>query len=229
MRLLLAEDEQEMASFIARGLREASFAVDIARDGEQAIYHAEVNGYDIAILDVRLPVKDGFSVCRHLRKQGFQAPILILTALDDPEDVICGLNCGADDYLQKPFDFKILLARIRALLRRTNQSTDSTIRVGDLTLNLLDHTANRGGRLIRLTSKEYALLELLMTHPGRTISRHAIAERVWDEAFDPFSNVIDVYVNRLRKKVDQGFDNHLIQTRRSEGYVLASAQAAKAS
>jgi two-component system copper resistance phosphate regulon response regulator CusR len=220
MRVLLVEDEMEMARVIAKGLREESYAVDIAFDGEQALYHADVNTYDLAILDVQLPVKDGFSVCRELRKRSFQAPILILTALDDPEDVICGLNCGADDYIAKPFDFAVLLARIRALLRRAQQPESRMLKFADLTLNALDHTAVRAGRFMRLTSKEYALLELLMLHPGQVLTRSAIAEYVWDEPFDPYSNVIDVYVNRLRKKIDHGFTDHLIQTRRSEGYVL---------
>src|SRR6266542_3927370 len=148
MRLLLAEDDPEIAGFIARGLREHSYAVDVAADGEQALYDAEVNTYDLVILDVRLPIKDGFSVCRELRKQSFRGPILFLTALDDVEDVICGLNCGADDYLTKPFDFPVLLARLRALLRRAQQSRPTAMQVEDLTLNPLNHTAIRGGHLI---------------------------------------------------------------------------------
>ena len=138
MRVLVVEDEAEMARIIARGLREESYAVDIAGDGEQALYHAEVNSYDLAILDVKLPIKDGFSVCRQLRKQLFSAPIVLLTALDDPEDIICGLNCGADDYIVKPFDFPILLARIRALLRRAQPPGPKKLEFGDLTLNVLD-------------------------------------------------------------------------------------------
>jgi len=227
MRLLLTEDEPEMARFIAQGLREQSYAVDIARDGEQALYQAEVNSYDLAILDVRLPVKDGFSVCRELRQRSFRAPIILLTALDDAEDIVCGLNCGADDYLTKPFDFPILLARVRVLLRRSPAAPVRlhTIQVEDLTLNTMDHTATRGGRVIRLTAKEYALLELLMLHPGQVLSRETIAEHVWGEQFDPFSNVIDVYINRLRKKIDYGFERHLFHTRRGEGYILSSAPA----
>jgi len=216
-----------MARFIAQGLREQSYAVDVARDGEQALYDAEVNSYDLAILDVRLPIKDGFSVCRELRQRSFRAPILLLTALDDAEDIVCGLNCGADDYLTKPFDFPILLARVRALLRRAPAPPvrPHTIQVEDLTLNTLDHTAARGGRVIRLTAKEYVLLELLILHPGQILSRETIAEYVWGEQFDPLSNVIDVYVNRLRKKLDHGFEHHLLHTRRGEGYLLLSAPA----
>jgi len=222
VRLLLTEDDPEIARVIAKVLREHGYAVDIAGDGEQALYNAEVHSYDLAILDVRLPIKDGFSVCRELRKRSFGAPILLLTAMDDVEDVICGLNCGADDYLTKPFDFPVLLARLHALLRRVQQTRPNMIKVEDLTLNTLDHTASRSGRSIRLTAKEYALLELLMLHPGETLNREAIAEQVWGGHFDPFSNVIDVYMNRLRKKIDQGFEHHLLHTRRSEGYTLSS-------
>lgn len=225
MRVLLVEDESEMAGFIARGLREQSYAVDVAADGEQALYLADINKYDFAILDVRLPVKDGFSVCRELRRCSFRAPILMLTALDDVEDLVCGLNSGADDYLTKPFDFRVLRARIAALLRRAEVLRPSNMKVADLTLNTWDHTAERGGRNIRLTAKEYALLELFMLRAGQVLGREVIAEHVWDEHFDPFSNVIDVYVNRLRKKVDHGFETHLIHTRRSEGYVLAAGPA----
>lgn len=217
----MAEDEPEMAGFIARGLREQSYAVDVAVHGEQALYLAEINTYDLAILDVRMPGKDGFSICRELRGRFFRAPILMLTALDDVEDLVCGLKCGADDYLTKPFDFRVLRARIGALLRRTEVLRPSNMQVADLTLNTWDHTAERGGRNIRLTAKEYALLELFMLRAGQVLGREVIAEHVWDEHFDPFSNVIDVYVNRLRKKVDHGFRTHLIHTRRSEGYVLA--------
>jgi two-component system copper resistance phosphate regulon response regulator CusR len=220
MRVLLVEDEPEMAAVIARALRDHSYAVDIAPDGGRAMYAASVNPYDFAILDVRLPVKDGFSVCRELREQSFRAPILMLTAMDDVEDMVCGFNCGADDYLTKPFDFRVLLARMQALLRRAEVVRPNVIRAGDLTLNTLDHTAARGGRTIRLTAKEYALLELFMLHPNQILGRAIIAEHVWDERFDPFSNLIDVYVNRLRKKLDEGPAPSLIHTRRSEGYIL---------
>jgi two-component system copper resistance phosphate regulon response regulator CusR len=225
MRLLLAEDDPNVAGCIARGLRAQGYAVDIALDGGQALYDAEVHSYDLAILDVQLPVKDGFSVCRELRNKSFRAPILVLTALDDVEDVICGLNCGADDYITKPFDFPILLARLRALLRRTQQDRPNTIQLEDLTLNTLNHTASRGGRPIRLTAKEYALLELLMLHPGEILDRETIAEHVWESHYDPFSNVIDVYVNRLRKKIDEGSAPQLLHTRRGEGYILSGAAA----
>jgi DNA-binding response OmpR family regulator len=219
--LLLAEDEPEMASYISRGLRERSYAVDVVADGAAALYAAGINSYDLAILDVRLPVKDGYSVCRELRQRSFRAPILMLTALDDPEDVICGLHSGADDYLTKPFDFGILVARIHSLLRRANEVRRETIRVEDLSLNTLDHTASRGGHKVTLTAKEYTLLEMLMLHSGKVLSREAIAREVWDEQFDPLSNVIDVYVNRLRKKLDREAAHPLIHTCKNEGYMLA--------
>jgi two-component system copper resistance phosphate regulon response regulator CusR len=220
MRVLLVEDEPEMAAVIARALRDHSYAVDIAPNGGEAMYAASINPYDFAILDVRLPVKDGFSVCRELRQQSFQAPILMLTAMDDVEDMVCGFNCGADDYLTKPFDFRVLLARMRALLRRAETVRPNLLQAGDLTLNTSDHSAARGGRAIRLTAKEYALLELFMLHPGQILGRERIAQHVWDERFDPFSNLIDVYVNRLRKKLDEGTGVSIIHTRRSEGYIL---------
>jgi DNA-binding response OmpR family regulator len=222
MRVLLVEDEPDMAGFIAKGLRNESYAVDVAGDGPAGLYQAAVNDYDLVILDVRLPVKDGLTVCRELRDRSFRSPILMLTALDGAEDVVSGLNSGADDYLPKPFDFRVLLARMRALLRRAESVRPNVIQVGDLSLNTLNHTASRGGHLITLTAKEYALLELFMLHPGQVLGRAKIAEHVWDEDFDPFSNLIDVYVNRLRKKIDLGFGQSLIQTRRSEGYMLSA-------
>ena len=222
MKVLVVEDEPLMASFIARGLRGNGFDVDIASDGNQAILTAERNNFALVILDLRLPIKDGLTVCRELRAKSFKSPILMLTALDSVNDVVTGLNSGADDYLPKPFDFEVLLARIRALLRREQQLHDDVLSVGDLSLNTVDHTATRGGRAIKLTAKEYALLELLMLHQGQILSRERIAEHVWDETFDPFSNIIDVYVKRLRRKIDHGSNQPLIHTRRSEGYMLAT-------
>src|SRR5947209_4917044 len=195
-----------MARFIAKGLREESYAVDIAHTGMEALTQAQVNDYDLFVLDVKLPKKDGFSVCRELRANGATSPILLLTAFNDPEDVVCGLNCGADDYLTKPFDFSVLLARIRALLRRVPEQTPTVLNFYDLHLNTSDHTAARAGRSIRLTAQEYALMELFMLHPRKLLRREAIAKYVWHESFDPFSNIIDVYINRVRKKIDTGFD-----------------------
>jgi len=223
VRLLIAEDEPEMARFIAKGLREESYAVDIAHTGMEELTQAQVNDYDLFVLDVKLPKKDGFSVCRELRANGATSPILLLTAFNDPEDVVCGLNCGADDYLSKPFDFNVLLARIRALLRRVAQQQPAVLNFHDLRLNTSVHTAARAGRSIRLTAQEYALIELFMLHPRQLLRREAIAKYVWHESFDPFSNIIDVYINRVRKKIDTGFDVHLLHTVPNQGYVLSDS------
>jgi DNA-binding response OmpR family regulator len=223
MRVLVVEDEPQMAGFIARGLRDDGYVVDVAPDGGQAMEKIETHTYDLVLLDLRLPGKDGLTVCRELRDQFFKAPILMLTAMDGVTDIVNGLNSGADDYLPKPFDFGVLLARMRALVRRSGQARSSVLKVGDLSLNTLDHTAMRGSRAIRLTAKEYALLELLMLNAGQILGRAQIAEHVWDENFDPLSNIIDVYVNRLRRKIDQhDTDRRLIHTRRSAGYMLSS-------
>ena len=225
MRLLLVEDEPRVARFIAKGLREQSYAVDLAADGEQALYRARENEYDLTILDVMLPVKDGYAVCKELRATGFRHPILMLTARDAVDDRVTGLDSGADDYLTKPFEFKELLARIRALLRRPREIRPPVMRAGDLVLNTGSHTAARGGRPISLTAKEYALLEFMMQRPNRVVSREQIAQHVWDENFDPLSNIIDVYVRRLRAKIDEGSARPLIHTRRGAGYMF-SAEAA---
>jgi len=222
VRLLVAEDEAEMARFIAKGLREHSYAVDVVDNGEAALNEAYLYDYDVIILDVNLPRKDGFSVCRELRARNVTGSILLLTAFDDPEDVVCGLNCGADDYISKPFDFGVLLARIHALLRRTSRASPKVLAYCGLKLNTSDHTAWRAGRTIRLTATEYALMELFMLHPDEPLRRESIAREVWNEEFDPFSNVIDVYVNRLRNKIDSGFEQHLLHTLRNEGYILSS-------
>ena len=226
MKVLVIEDEPLMAGFISRGLRDNGFTVDIAGDGEQATLQVTNNEYDLIILDLRLPGKDGLTLCRELRERGLRTAIMMLTAMDAVTDVLNGLNSGADDYLPKPFDFGVLFSRIRALLRRNNELRGDLLTIADLTLNTVDHKVTRNGRAIRLTAKEYALLELLMLHPGQILGRSQIAEHVWDEHFDPLSNTIDVYVKRLRKKIDFGFDQPLIHTRRSEGYML-SADATK--
>jgi len=222
MKVLVVEDEPLMAGFISRGLRDNAFEVDVAADGEQAMFQVKCKEYDLIILDLRLPGKDGLTICRELREQEVRAPILMLTALDSASNVVNGLNSGADDYLPKPFDFGVLLARMRALLRRNKGLRHNVLQVADLSLNTLDQTATRGGRAIRLTAKEYALLELLMLHQGQILGRAQIAEHVWDENFDPLSNSIDAYVKRLRKKIDHGFERPLIHTRRSEGYMLSA-------
>jgi two-component system, OmpR family, copper resistance phosphate regulon response regulator CusR len=222
VRILLVEDEARVAGFIARGLREQSYAVDIARDGEQAIYHASVNEYDLVILDVMLPIKDGHTVCRELRNSGFCAPILMLTARAAVDDRVAGLDSGADDYLAKPFDFKELLARLRALLRRVKVLRAQVCKVGDLTINTASHAVIRAGRPLELTAKEYALLEFLVLNEDRVVGREQIAQHVWDENFDPFSNVIDVYIKRLRARLETGGARRLIRTRRGEGYILTA-------
>ena len=222
MRVLLVEDEPRIAGFIAKGLRERAYAVDVARDGEEALYYAGVNEYDLVILDVMLPIKDGYGVCRELRGSGFRSPILMLTARDAVDDRVAGLDAGADDYLTKPFDFKELLARLRALSRRSTEIRPEMIQVADLTLNPKNHAISRAGKGISVTAKEYALLEFLMLNQNRVVNREQIAQHVWDENFDPFSNIIDVYVRRLRAKIDAGFAQPLIHTRRGEGYILTA-------
>ena len=222
MRILLVEDDSRVARFIAKGLREQAYAVDIARDGEQALYHAGINDYDLVVLDLMLPVKDGYQVCRELRASGFAAPVLMLTARDAVDDRVEGLDCGADDYLTKPFDFKELLARLRALLRRRPGLRPPTAKIADLTLDTASHAVARAGKSVSLTAKEYALLEFLMLNEGRVVGREQIAQHVWEENFDPFSNVIDVYIKRLRGKLDTGFERRLIHTRRGEGYILTA-------
>jgi DNA-binding response OmpR family regulator len=221
MRLLLVEDEARVARFIARGLREQAYAVDLAADGEDALYQAAVNSYDAIILDVMLPKKDGFTVCRELRAAGSRVPVLMLTARDAVEDRISGLDTGADDYLTKPFEFGELLARLRALLRRGGELIPTVIQVADLVIDTRGQQASRAGRNVNLTTKEYALLEYLARNAGRVVGREEIAEHVWDETFDPFSNLIEVYINRLRRKVDEPFGRPLIHTRRGAGYVLS--------
>jgi two-component system copper resistance phosphate regulon response regulator CusR len=222
VRILLVEDEARVAGFIAKGLREQSYAVDIAGDGERALYLAAINQYDVVILDVLLPKKNGHAVCRELRRDGFRAPILMLTARDSIDDRVSGLDCGADDYLVKPFDFKELLARLRALSRRSGVPRAQVLYVADLSLNTASHAVSRCGRPVNLTAKEYALLEFLVLHQGRVVGRDAIAEHVWEDSFDPFSNVIEVYIKRLRAKLDAGASHRLIHTRRGEGYILTA-------
>ena len=223
MRLLFVEDDPHIVRFVARGLQEQSYAVDVATTGAEALYQVEINDYDLVVLDVMIPGKNGFEVCRAIRSLGKRMPVLMLTARDAVEDRITGLDSGADDYLTKPFEFGELLARLRALLRRPRELRPPQFVVGDLTLDTASQTAKRGNRVISLTSKEYALLEFLARNAGRVVGRSEIAEHVWDESFDPFSNLIEVYVNRLRRKLDDNGDPPLLQTRRGSGYILAAA------
>src|SRR6185437_9337568 len=202
MRILLVEDDPRVASFIAKGLREQTYAVDVAPDGEQGVYRAQVNDYDLVILDIALPIKDGYSVCRDLRAGGFRTPVLMLTARGSVDDRVTGLDCGADDYLTKPFEFKELLARLRALARRPTALLPQILRAGDLAVDTGAHAASVAGAPLTLTAKEYALLEYLVLNQGRVLGREQIAQHVWDESFDPLSNIIDVYIKRLRAKID---------------------------
>lgn len=220
MRILLVEDEKRIASFIKRGLKEESYIVDTAADGEKALYLAEVNPYDLIILDVMLPQRDGVSVCRDLRAKRINVPVLMLTAKSGVDDKVRGLDSGADDYLTKPFSFDEFLARVRALLRRKQREKITLLQIADLVLDQLTHKVTRSGKEIVLSSKEYALLEYLMLHNGQVVTRTMISEHVWHEDFDTFTNVIDVYVNYLRKKIDKDSKEALIHTIRGRGYVL---------
>jgi two-component system copper resistance phosphate regulon response regulator CusR len=209
-----------MANVIAKGLREHSYAVDIAVDGDAALYQTSINDYDLIVLDVLLPQRDGFEVCRELRTRGDVTPILMLTARSAVDDRLSGFEAGADDYLTKPFSFRELLARIHALLRRETHLRPDIVQLGDLVVDLASHRVSRTGREIQLTAKEYALLEYLVRRAGQLVSRADIAAHVWDDSFDPFSNTIEVYINRLRKKVDDNHTSKLLHTRRGEGYIL---------
>lgn len=209
-----------MAQVVAKGLREHSYAVDIAGDGHAALYQTSINDYDLILLDVLLPGPDGFEVCRELRSRGDATPVLMLTARATVDDRITGLDAGADDYLTKPFAFRELLARVRALLRREPRLHHDLVQLEDLLLDAASHRVSRADREIELTAKEYALLEYLARRAGQLVSRAEIAAHVWDESFEPFSNTIEVYVNRLRKKIDDQHAVKLIHTRRGEGYIL---------
>jgi DNA-binding response OmpR family regulator len=222
MRVLLVEDDPRIARFVSQGLREQTYAVDVTADGDDALYKAAVNVYDAVILDVMIPGRDGFEVCRELRASGSNVPVIMLTARDAIQDRITGLDAGADDYLTKPFEVAELLARLRALLRRGHVVRPAAIIIADLVIDTRAHSVTRGGRLVELTAKEYALLEYLAREQGRVLGRAEIAEHVWDENFDPLSNLIDVNINRLRRKIDDRFPSPLIHTRRGEGYMLAA-------
>ncbi len=220
MRILVVEDEPEAAAVLAKGLREHAFAVDTALDGRQALEQIGVNDYDLVILDILLPGISGLEVCRRVRRAGAALPILMLTARGEPDQRVEGLDVGADDYLPKPHHFPELLARIRALLRRGPALGSSVLAVEDLTIDTRARHVERDGRTIQLTAKEYALLEYLVRRGGEVVGRADIAEHVWDDSFDPVSNLIEVYIQRLRRKVDDGYSVKLIHTRRGAGYVL---------
>ena len=226
MRLLLAEDQRDTADLLAKGLREHAYAVDVVRDGAAALEAAELNDYDLIVLDILLPHVSGLDVCRTLRGQNAHTPILMLTALDAVGDRVAGLDAGADDYLTKPFAFDELLARVRALLRRRPLLQQRTIAAGDLRIDTVTRRVTRGGRSIDLTAKEYSLLEYLASRPDEVVTRAEIAEHVWDERYDPFSNLIEVYVQRLRRKLNDPNGAELIHTRRGQGYVFSTTEGA---
>ncbi len=223
MRVLLVEDEPSAAHVLAKGLREQTYAVDVATDGETALFQVGTTDYDAVILDVMLPVKDGFTVCRTIRESGSLVPILMLTARDSVDARIEGLDCGADDYLVKPFDFGELLARLRALVRRGRLPLlPERLVIGPLTLDTRSRRVRLSGDDVSLTGKEYALLEYLARRAGDVVTRADISEHVWDDHYDPVSNVVDVYVQRLRRKLDHGGSESMIRTRRGEGYQLVT-------
>jgi heavy metal response regulator len=220
MRILVVEDEKKVGSFIKRGLEAANYSVDVERDGEAGLRRLLEVGYDLVILDVMLPKLDGLAVMKEIRQRRVQVPILLLTARIAVADKVAGLDLGADDYLTKPFAFEELLARVRALLRRGATGAPTVLSAADLRLDPATHQVTRGGRRIDLTSKEYALLEFLLRRRDQVLSRAVIAQHVWGVDYDTFTNVIDVYVNYLRKKIDSGFEPKLIHTVRGFGYVL---------
>jgi DNA-binding response OmpR family regulator len=219
MRILVIEDEQKVARFLKKGLEAEEYEVEIAIDGKMGEKMARTESYDLILLDVLLPKKDGFELLRDLRKDEIRTPVLMLTARSATEDIVSGLNQGADDYLTKPFVFNELLARIRSLMRRGTVKTK--LKYADLTLDTIAHKANRAGKQIELTTREYALLEYFMRNRSKLLTREELAKEIWGYNFDPGTNVVDVYVNHLRKKVDTEFEQKLIQTERGQGYYLS--------
>jgi len=222
MRILVIEDEKKIANFVKRGLKEEGYAVDVAGDGEDgySLITINFNEYDLIILDVMIPKIDGFSLCKKLREEKINIPILMLTGKDDVTDKVKGLNSGADDYLTKPFAFEELLARVRAILRMRGAHKVTKLEVGDIILDLLTHKVTRANKEIILTTKEFSLLEYLMRNAGNVVTRTMISEHVWDVNFDTFTNVIDVYITYLRKKIDGGFSKKMLNTIRGRGYIL---------
>lgn len=221
MRILVVEDEAGLANSIAAGLKEECYAVDLAADGENAEFLAETNDYDLIVLDVMIPMIDGFQVCRDLRSRNLKTPILMLTALDSTSDKVKGLDSGADDYLTKPFSFEEFLARVRALLRRGPLFVVTSLEYSGIKMDLVGHSVTRGDRRVDVTPKEYGLLEFFMRNPERVVSRSQLAEHVWDQYFDPLSNVIDVSVSHLRKKLEADGAPRVLHAVRGMGYILS--------
>jgi DNA-binding response OmpR family regulator len=228
MRVLLVEDDKPVAEFVRRGLEGEQYAVDVAQDGEEAQRKVRECDYDLLVLDLNLPRGDGFQVLRSLRARGASTPVLILTVRSAVEDRVKGLNLGADDYLPKPFAFVELAARVRALMRRSGRPSDVILRVADLELDRMARTVTRGGREIVLTPREFALLEYLLRNQGRCVTRTMIVQDVWHYTSDTLTNVVDVYINYLRTKVDRDFEPKLIQTIRGVGYQLSEASEVEA-
>ncbi len=221
MRVLVVEDEQKLANNVARGLREnAGYAVDIALDGEDGLFMAESNPYDLLLLDLMLPKMDGMKVLSRLREQSIRIPVLVLTARDEKESIVALLNSGADDYITKPFDLGELIARCKALIRRSKGHSEAVLKVGDVNVNTLDHTVTRAGRPIRLTAMEYRVLEYLAHRPNAVVSKTELLEHLYDYNWEKFSNVIEVYISGLRRKLEDGSSHQVIQTLRGQGYVL---------
>jgi heavy metal response regulator len=220
MRILVVEDEKKVASFIQKGLEEEGYAVDVAADGEEGLTMALTRVHDLILLDIRLPKMDGLHVLQAIRQDNVTTPVLLLTVRATIEDKVLGLDAGADDYLTKPFAFQELVARVRALLRRRAEVEPTVLQIGDLTLDPARRTVSRGGKKIDVTPREFALLDYFMRNPGRVLTRTMIAEHVWDYSFDTSTNVIDVYVNYLRRKIDAGHTLKLLHTVRGVGYVL---------
>jgi len=224
MRLLLAEDERKVAEHIRAGLVAEGYAVDVAGDGDEALWLAESSTYDALLLDINMPHKDGITVVRLLRRKGIVAPVIFLTARDDVEDKVRALDAGADDYLTKPFSIAELLARLRALLRRQRPQSNNIVRVADLELDLVSHEARRAGEQIELTRREFALLEFLINASPKPVSKTAIVEHVWDQHFDSETNVVNVYIKMLRRKIDKPSLTPLIHTVRGVGFALREGE-----
>jgi heavy metal response regulator len=220
MRILIVEDEKSLAGVIKKGLEEEGYAVDAAYNGEDGLFMAENEPSDIIILDIMLPIIDGMTILRRIRKAGVKTPVLMLTAKDAITDKVSGLDSGADDYLTKPFHFEELLARIRVLLRRDTETKTSVIEIGDLFIDMASHEVQRGGKEILLSASEYVFLELMVVNRNKVLSRTYISEHIYDYNFDLDSNVIDVFVNRIRNKIDRGYETKLIHTVRGAGYML---------